>query len=305
MTADSEKILLVIAGPTAAGKTETAIRVARTLGTEIISADSRQFYRELNIGTAKPDSIQLSEVPHHFIGHISIHEEYNVSRFETEALALLAQLFSKYRVAVMAGGSGMYIDAVCHGLDDLPDADPSIRLDLRTGFDRYGIQFLRNRLLDLDPDYYSEVDKSNPQRLIRALEVCMTTGVPFSSQRLNSRKQRPYRVISTGLMTTRDKLFERISNRVDRMMESGLEEEARELFPLRHLNSLQTVGYRELFDHFEQRSTLAEAVEKIKTNTRRYAKRQLTWFRRDPDRTWYDPTDEQTVEKIVNIAGYN
>jgi tRNA dimethylallyltransferase len=305
MTTDPEKILLVIAGPTAAGKTGTAIRVAASIGTEIVSADSRQFYRELNIGTAKPSAEQLETVPHHFVGHISIHEDYNISRFEKEAIALLEKLFLKYRTIVMTGGSGMYIDAVCKGIDELPDADPSIRMELRAGYDRYGIQYLRNRLLDLDPDYYTEVDISNPQRLIRGLEVCMTTGMPYSALRLKNQQQRPFRVVSAGLMPDRDLLYQRINNRVDMMMEEGLEKEARELFPFRHLNSLQTVGYRELFDFFEGRTTLEEAVEKIKTNTRRYAKRQITWFKRDPQMVWFNPEDEDSVEKIINIAGYN
>jgi tRNA dimethylallyltransferase len=305
MSTDPEKILLVIAGPTAAGKTGTAIRVAALIGTEILSADSRQFYRELNIGTAKPSPEQLEMVPHHFVGHISIHEDYNISRFEKESIALLENLFQKYRTVVMTGGSGMYIDAVCKGIDELPDADPSIRMQLRAGYDRFGIQYLRNRILDLDPDYYTEVDISNPQRLIRALEVCITTGMPYSALRLKNRQQRPFRVVSAGLMPDRNLLYERINDRVERMMEQGLEKEARDLFPFRHLNSLQTVGYRELFDFFEGRTTLEEAVEKIKTNTRRYAKRQITWFKRDPQMLWFNPEDEDAAEKIVNIASQN
>lgn len=299
MTNDPDKILLVIAGPTAVGKTDISVAVAGALGTEILSADSRQFYREMNIGTAKPSLQQLALIPHHFIGHISIHEGYNISRFEKEALARLEDLFTRYRVVIMTGGSGMYIDAVCNGIDDLPDANPIIRKELRAGFEHYGIQYLRNRLLDLDPDHYMEVDKCNPQRLIRALEVCMTTGVPFSVLRRQQRRERPFRVLSFGLMTDREKLYERINHRVDLMMEAGLEEEARTLYPYRQLNSLQTVGYRELFEHFDGKISLDEAVIRIKTNTRRYAKRQLTWFKRNETITWLNPDDPDCVTAMV------
>jgi tRNA dimethylallyltransferase len=299
MTTSTDKILLVIAGPTATGKTETAIRVASHLGTEIISADSRQFYREMTIGTAKPTPLQLAQVPHHFIGHISIHEEFNVSKFEKEALALLDKLFAKYRTVVMTGGSGMYIDAVCLGMDDMPQADPAIRQQLKSGFERYGIQYLRNRLLDLDPDYYQEVDISNPQRLIRALEVCMTTGIPYTALRLKNSHARPFRSVSAGLMPARDVLYNRINARVESMIGMGLEEEARGLYPYRHLNALQTVGYSEFFRYFEGKSTFSETVEKIKTNTRRYAKRQITWFRRDQEMTWFDPGETGAAEAII------
>jgi len=301
MTTDTDRILLVIAGPTASGKTDAAVRVAAHFATEIISADSRQFYRELNIGTAKPTAGQMQNVPHHFVGHISIHDDYNISRFEREALVLLESLFGNHPVVVTAGGSGLYIDALCKGIDDLPDADPSIRKQLREGYEHYGIQYLRNRLLDLDPDYYTETDISNPQRLIRALEVCMTTGRPYSELRVRSSPERPFRTLYFGLMPARDLLNSRIDARVDRMMAEGLLEEARSLFPFRNLNALQTVGYRELFEYFDGKTTLDDAVAKIKTNTRRYAKRQVTWFKRNPEMHWIDPDNSDVFAEIISL----
>lgn len=300
MSIEHDKTLIVIAGPTATGKTETAVRVALELGTEILSADSRQFYSELTVGTAKPTPAQLSAVRHHFIGHIPITQEYNVSMFEKDALRILAKLFEKTNRAVLAGGSGLYIDALCKGIDDLPDADPSIRRQLRDGYEHYGIQYLRNRLLDLDPDHYAETDTSNPQRLIRALEVCMATGVPYSSLRSQAVRQRPFRIRYFGLMTSRDELYARINRRVDQMMADGLENEVRDLMPFRHLNALMTVGYRELFSYFDGEMLLEEAVVKIKTNTRRYAKRQLTWFKRNPEMVWLDPDDPATIKTIIH-----
>lgn len=302
MTADQDPLLVVIAGPTAVGKTECSIRVAEILRTEIISGDSRQFYQEMNIGVARPSENQLSRVPHHFIGHRSVRDSYNVSLFEKEALAVLEILFRKHDVVVMTGGSGMYLDAVCRGFDELPDADPSIRKTLRDGYEKYGLQYLRNRLLDLDPDYYTNADISNPQRMIRALEVCMLTGSPYSALRSNPEKTRPFRIRWVGLNLPREELGKRISLRTDAMIREGLEQEARDLYPLRHLNALQTVGYRELFDFFEGTVTFDQAVEKIKTNTRRYAKRQLTWFSRNPAITWLDPSTP--TETIISCILY-
>jgi tRNA dimethylallyltransferase len=305
MSIEHDKTLIVIAGPTATGKTETAVRVALELGTEILSADSRQFYSELTIGTAKPTTAQLSAVRHHFIGHISITQEYNVSMFEKEGLRVLESLFGTNNVAIMAGGSGLYIDALCKGIDDLPDADPSIRRQLRDGYEHYGIQYLRNRLLDLDPDHYAETDTSNPQRLIRALEVCMATGMPYSSLRSQAVRQRPFRIRYFGMLTSRDELYARINRRTDAMMENGLEDEARRVYPFRRLNSLNTVGYKELFDHFDGKCTLEEAVIRIKTNTRRYAKRQLTWFKRNPEMVWLDPAALDSADTILKTHTSN
>lgn len=285
----SGKTLIIILGPTASGKTELAVRVAKWLGTEIISADSRQFYRELSIGTAKPDAKQLSAVKHHFIGHISITEVYNISRFEQDAIRTLEKLFESHKEVVMTGGSGLYIDAVCNGIDEQPEHDPAIRHLLKEGYGVKGIAFLQEELLSLDPEYYKEVDRSNPNRLIRALEVCMMTGKPYSSYRKGQRKQRNFRIVKFGISLSRGELLERINLRVDKMMESGLVEEARASYSFRHLNALNTVGYKEIFEFLDGKCTLEEAVERIRINTRRYAKRQMTWFRKDPDIIWIDP----------------
>ncbi|MEI7662581.1 MAG: tRNA (adenosine(37)-N6)-dimethylallyltransferase MiaA [Bacteroidota bacterium] len=287
----NDPLLVVIAGPTAVGKTPFGIELAGTCSTEIISADSRQFYREMKIGTAAPSREELAKVPHHFVHHLSIHETYNVSRFEADALALLDNLFDKHRIAVMVGGSGLYIDAVCRGIDHLPDPDPVIRNDLKELLSVSGIEALRDELYKSDPEYAKVVDLANPARLLRALEVCRATGVPYSTLRSNKSKQRPFRILKLALELPRDLLYERIDNRVDRMLENGLFEEALALYPQRHLNALNTVGYRELFDHFEGLTSLEYAVTKIKTNSRRYAKRQLTWFKKDQDYKWFMPDD--------------
>jgi tRNA dimethylallyltransferase len=286
MTTDSPKVLVVIAGPTASGKTATGVNVAKALCTEILSADSRQFYKELHIGVARPSEEELAAVPHHFIGHISIRDEYNVSRFEADALGLLDSLFRTHSHVVLVGGSGLYVRAVCHGIDVFPETDPSVREQLNQGFARYGIQYLLNRLLDLDPDYYMEVDRHNHMRLIRALEVCISTGLPYSSFLQNTSAGRPFRVVQFGLEHDRNVLYERINCRVDEMFSGGVLEEARELYPQRHLNALNTLGYRELFDHLDGHTGLEETREQIKTNTRRYARKQLTWFRKEPGIRW-------------------
>jgi tRNA dimethylallyltransferase len=286
-----DPLLVVIAGPTAVGKTTAAIRVARHFSTEIISADSRQFYREMKIGTAVPTEEELSQVKHHFVHHLSIQNPYNVSRFEMDALEIIEGLFSRHRIVVMAGGSGLYINAVCHGIDLLPDPDPDIRANLKELLATSGIGALRDELLLADPEYAKEVDLANPARLIRALEVCRVTGVPYSVLRSNKPKQRPFRILKFGLELPREILNARINSRVDAMMQSGLLQEARRLLPLSHLNALNTVGYSELFAYLQGLTTLEHAVEKIKTHTRRYAKRQMTWFRKDPEMTWFDPGD--------------
>jgi tRNA dimethylallyltransferase len=300
MTID-DHLLLVIAGPTAAGKTTLGIQLAQYLNSRIISADSRQFYREMKIGTAVPSSEQLSKVPHYFIHQLSIHDAYNVSRFESEVLCLLKELFSRHRVVLMVGGSGLYINAVCHGIDLLPDPDPETRSMLKKNIERYGIKALQDELKQVDPDYASRVDLANPARLIRALEIYYTTGISYSRWRTNTSKIRPFRIIKIGIDLPRDILNQRINNRVDAMIENGLVEEARKLFPLKHLNALNTVGYKELFDFFEGLATLEQAVEKIKTNSRRYAKRQLTWFRKDPDYKWFNPEDFRNILELPEI----
>ncbi|MCX6251500.1 MAG: tRNA (adenosine(37)-N6)-dimethylallyltransferase MiaA [Bacteroidetes bacterium] len=300
MTTDAQPTLIIIAGPTATGKTSIAIQLAKSFSTEIISSDSRQFYQELKIGTARPSDRELSEVPHHFIGHLSIHDNYNVSLFETDAILKLEQLFLTRRIAIMAGGSGLYINAVCHGIDDLPDPDNMLREDLKVLLNKYGIAALQQKVKELDPEYYKTVDLSNPKRLLRAIEVCMTTGKPFSSLRRNEQKNRNFRIVSIGLTRDRDELFNRINTRVEKMITEGLLDEVKSVYPFKGLNALNTVGYKELFDYLDGLTSFDKAIEKIKTNSRRYAKRQLTWFNKDKEITWFHPED---VDGIYNFIG--
>ncbi len=287
--------LLVIAGPTAVGKTSVAIEVALHFGCEIISADSRQFYRELRIGTATPSIQQLATVQHHFIGNLSLAEDYNVARYEQEVLSLLTDLFAKGKVVVMTGGSGLYIKAVCEGIDVLPDADLLLRESLQFKLESEGLASLRGMLQKLDPEYYQIVDLANPNRIIRALEVCLATGKPYSVFRKHKPAQRDFRIIKIGLDLPREELHHNINNRVDQMVSEGLEQEARDFYHLRHLNALNTVGYRELFGYFDGNCALPDAIEKIKTNTRRYARRQLTWFHKDKKMIWCRPDEEEVI----------
>ena len=291
----SKKYLVVIAGPTASGKTDLAIRVARAFSTEIISADSRQFFKEIPIGTAAPTSEQLAQVKHHFVGHLSVNEPYNVSKFESDVLKLLNSLFSELDVVVMTGGSGLYIDAVCKGIDTLPDPDPAIRKELNQKLEQEGLTALQQQLKELDPDYYDQVDLNNSKRLLRALEVCLQTGQTFSSQRLNQPKPRDFSVIKIGLNLDRQELYARINNRTDQMLGAGWVEEARSVLPFREVNALNTVGYKEIFKFLDGEWSLDLATEKIKTNTRRYAKRQMTWFTKDPEMHWFPAGDFEGV----------
>lgn len=282
------KLIIAIVGPTAIGKTTRAISLAQHFGTEIISADSRQFYKEMKIGTAVPSDFELSQVKHHFIQHINIHESYSVGDFELDVNLVLKELFRKNEVVVMVGGSGLYVDAVLYGLDDLPEVEPDIRKNLNSILKKDGIAPLQEQLKQLDPEYYDKVDVENPHRLIRALEVCISSGRPYSSflGRKKNRHGSPY--ILLGLSADREVIYNRINERVDIMMQNGLLEEAKRLFAQRHLNALNTVGYKELFAHFEGEITLEEAVEEIKKNTRRFAKRQLTWYRKNQEVHWID-----------------
>lgn len=273
--------LLVIGGPTAVGKTAFAIKIARQYQTSIISADSRQFYKEMRIGTSFPTEEELSQAPHYFVGHLSIGDYYSISRFEQDVLRLLPKLFADNNVVVMTGGSGLYLDAVCKGIDDLPDPDLEIRKQVIDLYEAEGIEALRTRLRHLDPVFYASNDIANQKRMMRALEVCLQTGKPYSQWLTQGTKKRSFEIVRYYLNRPRDILFDRINRRVDMMMEQGLLEEARGLYPQRHLNSLNTVGYKELFQYFEGLCSLEEAVEKIKVNTRRYAKRQITWFKRE------------------------
>jgi len=292
--------LIVIAGPTAVGKTSTAIEVAKSLSTEIISADSRQFYKELNIGVAAPSKEQLAEVKHHFVHHLSIVDYYNVSRFEQDVLQLLNDLFKKKDYVIMTGGSGLYIDAVCKGIDTLPDPDPELRDKLKTVLNNEGLEPLKNQLKELDPEYYEAVDLKNPNRILRALEVCIISGESYSKLRKNKPQERDFDIIKTALDRPREELFSIIENRVEDMIESGLVDEVKSLEKHRHLNALNTVGYKEIYKYLDGDWTLDLAIEKIKTNTRRYAKRQLTWFKRDNEINWFHPKEKK---KILDLLG--
>jgi tRNA dimethylallyltransferase len=280
------KKLIVILGPTAVGKTAYAIQLARTLGTEIISADSRQIFKELNIGAARPSLEELSAVKHHFIGSASIHEPYSAGQYEREALTKLNELFQQYDSVVCCGGSMMYVDALLQGFDDLP-SDRAVREQWSKRFKEEGIEALQRELEKMDPDYYTQVDIHNPHRLIRALEVCTVAGMPYSSLRKASGIQRNFTVEKIGLEMPREQLYDRINARVLRMMEEGLLEEARALYPFKQLQALNTVGYKELFDYFDGACSIEEAIQKIQQHTRNFAKRQLTWWRRDAQITWH------------------
>lgn len=283
------KYLIIIAGPTAVGKTPVAIEVAKHFHTDILSADSRQLYKELNIGVARPDEEQLKAVKHHFIATHSIQELFSAGDYEREAIRLLDELFQTKDVVVMCGGTGFYIQAVCEGFDEIPEIDPEIREQLNAEFRESGLVALQERLLALDPETYAQMDIQNPQRLIRALEVCLGTAQPYSSFKKHKEVHRNFIPLKIILNTDKEKLYACIDHRVDAMMQHGLLEEARSVFPYKENNALQTVGYRELFDHFEGKISLEEAVQQIKQHTRNYAKRQLTWFRKDKDLHWFEP----------------
>ena len=295
-----DKTLIVIVGPTAIGKTALAITLAKQFSTEIISADSRQFFREMEIGTAKPSAEELAAVPHHFINSHSIQTLFSTGDFEVQALRLIAELFIKKDVLIMVGGSGLYIDAICKGLDEMPGTDLNIRMQLNQLMAAEGLEPIRKQLSELDPEYYQQVDQSNPQRMIRGLEFFLSTGRKLSSFFTNSKKQRPFKILKIGLNTDRTLLYERINRRVDQMMENGLLGEVEGLQQYCHYNALNTVGYSELFDHLEGKITLAEAVDKIKQNTRRFAKRQLTWFRKDDGTTWFEPNQTDAIISYIN-----
>ncbi len=295
-----KKTLITIVGPTAIGKTAVAINVALHFKTEIISADSRQFYRELNAGTAKPSAEELKQIKHHFINSLSIHDSYSVGQFEIDSLACLDELFQHHDVVVAVGGSGLFIDVLCHGMDQLPESDPGLRTELKNLFKEKGLEALQQKLSQIDPEYFQTIDRANPHRLIRAIEVCQLTGIKYSEIRKNKKKKRPFEIIKIGLDEDRSIVYQRINERVDAMLNSGLLEEAKAHHPFGHLNALKTVGYQELFDFFENKATLEEAIERIKQNTRRFAKRQLTWFRRDNEMIWVQANDKSGIIQLIN-----
>lgn len=294
-----KNILIVLLGPTGVGKTDIAIELARHLGCEIISADSRQFYREMKIGTAVPDDAQLAAIPHHFVRFLPVSSYYSSSIYERDVLKLLGELFTRNNTQILAGGSALYIDAVCQGIDDIPDIDPAIRDKYLEKFRKEGIESLRIELKRRDPVHYEKVDLRNHKRIIRALEICDSTGLPYSSFLKNKKRERDFEIIKVGLQRQREELNTRINDRVDRMLAEGLEDEARELYQFRNLNALMTVGYRELFDYFEGKISRDEAVRLIKRNTRRFAKRQMTWWSRDKEINWFDPEKQAEVFQFI------
>jgi tRNA dimethylallyltransferase len=294
-----KKYLILIGGATASGKTRLAIAVAQHFKNEILSADSRQFYREMSIGTAKPTAAELAAAPHHFIGNLSIHDYYSVGDFEREALVVLNKIFEKNDIAVMVGGTGLFIRAVCEGLDEFPDTPLSIRRYFEEIYENEGIEPLQKLLQSVDPKYFALVDQQNPMRLTRALAVWKTSGKPFSSFRTQSKKKREFEPIYIVTDMERPILYDRINKRVDTMLTEGLEDEARGLVPFRHLNALQTVGYQEFFDHFDGTLSRNEAIDKIKQHSRNYAKRQTTWFRKETHWAGFNPLDTEGVIKFV------
>jgi len=297
-----KNILIVLVGPTCAGKTDLSINIARYFRCEIISADSRQFFREMKIGTAIPSNSQLAEIKHHFIRFLSIKDYYSASLFERDVLILLPELFIKNNVALMTGGSGMYIDAVCHGIDDIPDVDPQVREKYIRKYKNEGIHGLRLALKFLDPEHYENIDLKNPKRILRALEICESTGRPYSSFLTKHKRERDFRIIKIGIERQRDELYNRINNRVDEMISNGLEKEAESLVSMKDFNALNTVGYKEFFNYFEGKSTREEAVELIKRNTRRYAKRQMTWWGKDKEIVWFNADDFTEIIRFLETA---
>lgn len=295
----STNTLVVITGPTGVGKSDTAVWLARELNAEIISADSRQLYRDIPIGTAAPTAEQMAEVKHHFVGTLSLEEYYSAAQFEDDVMQLLPQLFARSPYVVMCGGSMMYVDAVCKGIDNIPTISDEIRREVVERFERDGAEAMREELRRLDPIYYNQVDLKNHKRVIHAVEICLQAGRPYSELRTNSVKQRPFRIVKIGLNLPREQLFDRINRRVEKMIEAGLVDEARRFYPQRHLNSLNTVGYKELFAWMDGTMDYDTAVARIQKNTRVYAKKQLTWYAKDTDMHWFAPSDHQEILKLV------
>ncbi len=294
-----EKTLIVITGPTAVGKTALCMDIAKHFNIPIINADSRQIYRELKIGTARPSNKQMSEVKHYFVGTLGMDDYYSASLYEQQVLKLLDELFKTSDYALLSGGSMMYIDAVCNGIDDIPTVDDETRNTLKKRLLMEGLGSLCEELRQRDPEYYEIVDKQNPRRVVHALEICVMTGKPYSSFRKQEKKARPFRIIKIGLTRPREELYKRINRRVDKMMKEGLLEEAQQMYPKRELNALNTVGYKEMFEYMKGKWTLHEAVERIKGNTRRYARKQLTWYKKDEQIRWFHPDDKEEIISYI------
>lgn len=295
-----EKTLIVITGPTAVGKTALCLDIAKHFNIPVINADSRQIYKELKIGTARPSNKQMGEVKHYFVGTLGMEDYYSASLYEQQVLQLLDELFKTSDYALLAGGSMMYIDAVCNGIDDIPTVDDETRATMKKRLLMEGLGSLCEELKRLDPEYYEIVDKQNPRRVVHALEICVMTGKPYSSFRKQEKKQRPFRIIKIGLTRPREELYKRINRRVDKMMKDGLLEEAQAMYERRELNALNTVGYKELFEYLKGKWTLHEAVERIKGNTRRYARKQLTWFKKDEQIRWFHPDDKEEIIRYIS-----
>ena len=299
MASSGNKQLIVVTGPTAVGKTALCIEMARRLGVPIINADSRQLYRQLQIGTAAPTASQMQSVRHYFVGTLSVGQYYSASMFEQEVMALLDELFKASDYALLTGGSMMYIDAVCNGIDDIPTVDDGIRALMKRRLAEEGLEALAEELRRLDPEHYETVDRQNPRRVVHALEICHMTGQTYTSFRKAQKKERPFGIVKIGLNRDRQELYERINRRVDQMMADGLLKEAEGLLAYRNENALNTVGYKELFNYFDGIWSLEEAVERIKGNTRRYARKQLTWFKRDPQMRWFHPDEKENIMKHI------
>lgn len=306
LNSETKKYLISVVGPTAIGKTNLAIQLAKSFNTEIISCDSRQFFKEMKIGTAVPSTEELAEVKHHFIQNISIEDNYSVGDFERDGLAFLNNFFKSHNICIMVGGSGLYEKAITVGFDTFPDIDPMIREQLNNEADDFGIERLQTELKEKDPIYYEEVDIHNRQRVIRALEICRGTGKLFSSFRNQNLNPRPFEIIKIGLELPREQMYDRINRRVDIMLEEGLLEEVKNLIPKKHLNALNTVGYKELFQYFDGEYPIEFAIEEIKKNTRRFAKRQMTWFKKDESIQWFSPFDIHDIQTYLHnkIAGH-
>jgi tRNA dimethylallyltransferase len=302
MNMKNTKRIVVIVGPTAIGKTRLSIKLAKALNTEIISCDSRQFYKELVIGAAPPHPEELSKIKHHFIQHLSIEDDFNAGQFEIDAIEKINKLHKTKDTIIIVGGSGLYIDAICKGFDKMPKINTELRVQLRDEFIKKGLLWAQNTIKEVDPEFYASCDKKNPQRLLRALEVYRVSGKKFSSWKKETPKKRPFNIIKIGLNTDRKILYNRINDRVDEMLENGLLEEVQTLLPFEEKNALQTVGYKEIFSFYNNKCTLKQAVVNIKKNTRRFAKRQLTWFRKDENTEWFEPHQIKEIKTFIGVS---